>query len=122
MATCDTHFLNPEDAIYRAIIMAGNGFEDASRQPPLFLRTTEEMLAEFSYLPEAEAYAAVVENPRAIADSIDRIKPIPDEDVLYSPVIPGADEEIREMSYRRAHELYGENLPPPWSRPGSIRS
>lgn len=111
VATCDTHFLNPEDSIYRAIIMAGNGFEDASRQPPLFLRTTEEMLAEFSYLPEDEAYAAVVENPRAIAESIDRIKPIPDEDVLYSPVIPGADEEITEMSYRRAHEMYGENLP-----------
>ncbi len=109
VATCDVHFLNPEDSIYRAIIQKGKGFDDADHQPPIYLRTTEEMLAEFQYLGEAEAYAAVVENPRKIAESIERFKPIPDD--LYSPAIPGADEEIRETSYARAHKMYGENLP-----------
>ena len=93
VATCDVHFLNPEDRIYRAILMKGKGFDDAEQQPPLYLRTTEEMLAEFSYLGEEAAYEAVVTNPRRIADQIERFKPIPDD--LYSPQIPGADEEIR---------------------------
>lgn len=109
IATCDVHFLNPEDQIYRAILMKGKGFEDADYQPPLFLRTTEEMLAEFSYLGEKEAYEAVVTNPRKIADSVEKFKPIPDE--LYSPMIPGADEEITRMTYDKAHKLYGDNLP-----------
>ena len=109
VATCDVHFLNPEDAIYRAILMKGKGFEDAELQPPLFLRTTEEMLAEFSYLGEEAAYEAVVTNPREISDMIEKIKPIPDE--LYSPMIPGAADEIRDMSYRKARALYGDNLP-----------
>ena len=111
VATCDVHFLNPEDSIYRAVIMAGKGFDDAELQPPLYLRTTEEMLKEFDYLDDETAYAAVVTNPRRIADMIERIKPIPDEDKLYSPSIQGADDAIRNMSYRRAHEMYGENLP-----------
>lgn len=109
IATCDVHFLNPEDAIYRTVIMAGNGFEDAEDQPPLYLRTTEEMLKEFEYLGEDLAYEACVTNPRKIADMVKRFKPIPDN--LYSPMIPGADEAIRDMSYERAHEWYGENLP-----------
>ena len=109
VATCDVHFLNPEDSIYRAIIMKGKGFSDADLQPPIFLRTTEEMLAEFDYLGEELCYEAVVTNPRKIAESIERMKPIPD--ALYSPKIPGADEEIRTMSYNRAKYLYGENLP-----------
>ena len=109
VATCDVHFLNPEDSIYRAILMKGKGFDDAELQPPLYLRTTDEMLQEFSYLGEEAAYEAVVTNPRKIADQIERFKPIPDD--LYSPQIPGADEEIREMSYKKARELYGENLP-----------
>ena len=109
IATCDVHFLNPEDAIYRAILMKGKGFEDAEMQPPLFLRTTEEMLAEFAYLGEEAAYEAVVTNPRRINDMIERFKPIPDD--LYSPMIPGAAEEIRAMSYRKARAMYGENLP-----------
>ena len=109
IATCDVHFLNPEDSIYRAILMAGKGFKDADQQPPLYLRTTEEMLAEFTYLDEELAYQAVVENPRKIADMIDVIKPIPDD--LYSPMIPGADEQIHDMSYAKAKMLYGENLP-----------
>ena len=109
IATCDVHFLNPEDSIYRAILMKGKGFEDAELQPPLFLRTTEEMLAEFDYLGEEAAYEAVVTNPRKINEMIEKFKPIPDD--LYSPMIRGADEEIREMSYHKARALYGENLP-----------
>lgn len=109
VATCDVHFLNPNDSIYRAILMHGKGFEDADKQPPLYLRTTEEMLQEFSYLDEKIAYDAVVTNPNKISDEIEVLKPIPDG--LYSPSIPGADEEIREMSYKKAKYFYGENLP-----------
>lgn len=109
VATCDVHFLNPEDYIYRAIMQAGKGFKDFDLQPPIYLRTTEEMLAEFDYLDEQTRYEAVVTNPRAIADQIEELKPIPDE--LYAPSIPGADKEIRQMTYDRAHELYGDPLP-----------
>ena len=109
VATCDVHFLNREDSIYRMILMKGRGFDDAELQPPLFLRTTEEMLEEFRYLGEELAYEAVVTNPRKISEMVEKIKPIPDD--LYSPMMPGADEEIREMSYGKAKELYGENLP-----------
>ena len=109
VATCDVHFLNPVDSIYRAIIQKGKGFKDADQQPPIYLRTTEEMLAEFQYLGEEAAYEAVVTNPRKIADMIEKFKPIPDD--LYSPSIPGADEEIRATSYARAKKMYGENLP-----------
>ena len=90
VATCDVHFLNAKDSIYRAILMKGKGFADAEKQPPLYLRTTEEMLKEFTYLGEAKAYEAVVTNPRKIAEMVEVFKPIPDE--LYSPMIPGADE------------------------------
>lgn len=109
IATCDVHFLNPEDAIYRTVIMAGKGFDDAELQPPLYLRTTEEMLREFDYLGDELAYEAVVANPRRVAEMVGYFKPIPDN--LYSPTIPGADDTIREMSYQRAHQWYGKNLP-----------
>ena len=112
VATCDVHFLNPEDSIYRAILMKGKGFSDAEMQPPLYLRTTDEMLKEFTYLEdirEGLAFEAVVTNPRKITDMVQRFKPIPDD--LYSPAIPGADEEIRKMSYDRARHMYGDNLP-----------
>lgn len=109
VATCDVHFLNKTDSIYRAILMHGKGFEDAELQPPLYLRTTAEMLDEFKYLDEKIAYDAVVTNPNKIAAEIENLKPIPDG--LYSPAITGADEEIRAMSYRKAKYLYGENLP-----------
>ena len=109
IATCDVHFLNAKDSIYRAILMKGKGFTDAEKQPPLYLRTTEEMLKEFSYLSPEEAYAAVVTNPRKVADMVEVFKPIPDE--LYSPMIPGADEQIHDMAYAKARELYGKNLP-----------
>ena len=111
IATCDVHFLNPEDAICRTVVMAGKGFDDAELQPPLYLRTTEEMLKEFDYLDEETAYEAVVSNPRRIAEMVDRMEPIPEEEKLYSPSILGADEAIRDMSYEKAHEMYGEPLP-----------
>ena len=109
IATCDVHFLNPKDDIYRAILQKSRGFRDYDKQPPLYLRTTDEMLAEFSYLGQEKAYEAVVTNPRKIADSVEVFKPIPDE--LYSPMIPGADEQIHDMSYAKARDMYGENLP-----------
>lgn len=109
VATGDVHFLNAEDKIYRRILMAGKGYSDADNQPPLYFRTTEEMLAEFLYLGEEMAQKVVVENPRLINELIAKFKPIPDE--LYSPQIPGAEEQIRSMSYKRAEELYGNPLP-----------
>lgn len=109
VATCDVHFLNPEDEVYRRILMAGKGFSDADNQPPLYLRTTDEMLSEFSYLGKAKAYETVVENPRKISELISKFKPIPDE--LYSPQIPGAEDQISSMSYEKAEELYGNPLP-----------
>ncbi|MBP2650257.1 MAG: polymerase subunit alpha [Firmicutes bacterium] len=109
VATCDVHFLNPEDEAYRRILMAGQGYSDADNQPPLYLRTTPEMLAEFSYLGKDKAYEVVVENTRLISETIESFKPIPDE--LYSPKIPGAEEQIKNMSYKKAWELYGDPLP-----------
>ena len=109
VATCDAHFLNPEDSIYRAIIQKGQGFSDADNQPPLYFRTTTEMLEEFGYLPFEEAVEAVINNPRKIADMCEKIQPIPD--ALYAPFMPGAEEEIRETSYTNARNLYGDDLP-----------
>ena len=109
VATCDVHFLNPEDEIYRRVLMAGKGFDDADMQAPLFLRTTEEMLAEFEYLGYDKAYEVVVTNTRKIADSIEYIEPVrPDK---CPPVIPDSDKTLREICYRKAHEMYGEELP-----------
>lgn len=109
VATCDVHFMNAEDSIYRQILMAGKGFEDADHQPPLFFRTTEEMLAEFSYLGSAKAFEVTVTNTRSINEQIESFKPIPDE--LYSPKIPGAEDQITSMSYETAAALYGDPLP-----------
>ncbi len=109
VATCDVHFLNPEDEIYRRIIMKGQGFDDADNQAPLFLRTTEEMLAEFQYLGEEKAYEVVVSNTRKIADMCEKIEPVrPDK---CPPVIPHSDETLREICYSNAHKLYGPELP-----------
>ena len=108
VATCDVHFLNPEDAIYRTVLQAAQGFSDADTQPPLYLRTTEEMLAEFDYLGE-RAYEVVVENTRKISDEIEVIRPVPDG--FYPPVIEGSDETLRTSCYEKARSIYGENLP-----------
>ncbi len=109
VATCDVHFLNPEDEIYRRIIMAGKGFADADEQAPLYLRTTEEMLEEFSYLGPQKANEVVIDNTVKIADMIDFVSPVrPDK---CPPVIPNSDETLRKICYDKAHELYGEKLP-----------
>ncbi|MCR5833646.1 MAG: PolC-type DNA polymerase III [Selenomonadaceae bacterium] len=109
VATTDAHFLNSNDSICRAVLMAGKGYKDAELQPPLYLRTTDEMFAEFDYLDEATAYDAIVTNPNKIAESVEVLKPIPDG--TYSPLLDGANVEIREMSYYNARKLYGKNLP-----------
>lgn len=111
VATCDVHFLNPEDEKLRAILQAGQNYKDADMQPPLYYRTTEEMLAEFAYLGKEAAYEVCVINTNKVADMIDRIKPVPDRDQLYSPSIPGAEDAVRDMSYQKAHEWYGDKLP-----------
>ena len=108
-ATCDVHFLNPEDEIYRRIIMAGQGFPDADNQAPLFLRTTEEMLQEFAYLGSDKAEEVVITNTNLIADMIESMSPVrPDK---CPPVIEDSDRQLTEICYNRAHELYGDTLP-----------
>ena len=109
VGTCDVHFMDPEDEVYRRIIMAGKGFSDADEQAPLYLRTTEEMLEEFEYLGSAKAKEIVIDNPNKIADMIERITPVrPDK---CPPVIPDSDKMLREICYNKAHSMYGENLP-----------
>ena len=109
VATCDVHFLDPEDEVYRRVLMAGKGFKDADLQAPLYLRTTEEMLKEFEYLGYDKAYEVVVTNTRKIADMIEVIEPVrPDK---CPPVIENSDKTLRDICYRRAHEIYGEDLP-----------
>lgn len=108
-ATCDVHFMEPEDEIYRRILMAGIGFDDADNQAPLYFRTTDEMLKEFAYLGEKKAREVVIENPNRIADMVERFKPIPDG--TYPPHIDGADEELQQLCWDRAHEIFGDPLP-----------
>ncbi|MCD7981023.1 MAG: PolC-type DNA polymerase III [Clostridiales bacterium] len=109
VATCDVHFLDPEDEVYRRIIMAGKGFKDADEQAPLYLRTTEEMLREFSYLGSEKAEEIVITNTNKIADMCERIAPVrPDK---CPPEIENSDQTLREICYTKAHEIYGENLP-----------
>lgn len=109
IATGDVHFLEEEDEIYRRILMAGQGFEDAENQAPLYLKTTDEMLNDFSYLGEERAYEVVVKNTNAIADSIDHILPIPKG--TFPPIIEGSDEELRDICNNKAKSIYGDKLP-----------
>jgi DNA polymerase-3 subunit alpha (Gram-positive type) len=109
VATGDVHFLNPEDEIYRDVFLQSVGDPQAGDQPPLYFMTTDEMLHAFSYLGDQIGYQIVVENPRRIADRIDDVSPIPDK--LYTPVIEGSDDEIRNMCYDKARHLYGSPLP-----------
>ena len=109
VATCDVHFLDPEDEIYRRIIMAGKGFSDADEQAPLYLHTTQEMLDEFQYLGSEKAREVVITNTNKIADMIDCMSPVrPDK---CPPVIPDSDQTLRRICYDKAHALYGEKLP-----------
>ena len=110
VATCDVHFLNPEDEVYRRIIMAGKGFKDADEQAPLYLRTTEEMLKEFEYLGSKKAEEVVITNTNKIADMCERISPVrPDK---CPPVIENSDGMLREICYNKANRMYGDPLPP----------
>ncbi len=112
VATGDVHFLNPEDEKYRTILQdpwRKDGEDEY--QPPLYYRTTEEMLAEFAYLGEDVAYEVCVTNTNKIADMVESIKPVPDTDQLYSPSIPGAEDAVRNMTYEKAYEWYGNPLP-----------
>ncbi|MBE5895768.1 MAG: PolC-type DNA polymerase III [Lachnospiraceae bacterium] len=108
-ATCDVHFLNPEDEVYRRIILAGKGFADADEQPALYLRTTEEMLQEFSYLGSDKAEEVVVTNTNMIADMCEYVTPVrPDK---CPPVIENSDVTLKTICYNKAHEMYGDPLP-----------
>lgn len=109
VATGDVHFLDPEDSIYRTILMAGQGFTDAEEQPPLHFKTTTEMLEDFSYLGPEIAREVVIENPNKISDKVEDISPIPKG--TFPPEIEGSDEDLRNMTYKRAYELYGDPLP-----------
>ncbi|MDO5519738.1 MAG: PolC-type DNA polymerase III [bacterium] len=109
VATCDCHFIDPEDEVYRRVIMAGKGFKDADNQPPLYFRTTDEMLKEFDYLGAAKAREIVITNTNKIADMIDNISPVrPDK---CPPVIEDSDKTLREICYTKAESMYGPNLP-----------
>ena len=109
VGTCDVHFLDPQDEVYRRIIMAGKGFKDADNQAPLYLRTTEEMLAEFDYLGSEKAEEIVIINPNKIADMCEKIAPVrPDK---CPPVIENSDQQLRDICHNKAHEMYGDSLP-----------
>ncbi len=108
-ATGDVHFIDPEDEVYRRILQAGQGYDDAEMQPPLYFRTTEEMLREFDYLTPEKAHEVVVDNPRRIAGWVEDIRPIPEGN--YPPHIDGSDEELTEITWNRAKEIYGDPVP-----------
>lgn len=110
-ATGDVHFLEPEDEAFRRILMAGQGFSDADNQAPLYFKSTDEMLKEFSYLGEDRAYEVVVKNTNEIADMCEVIRPVPREN--YPPHIDGCEDDLRNMCYEKAKRIYGDPLPEP---------
>ncbi len=109
VATCDVHFMRPEDGIFRQILQAGQGYKDFENQAPLYFRTTEEMLAEFDYLGKEKAYEVVIKNPNMIADMVEKIRPIPLG--TFTPFLEGAEQELQDLSWAKAHSLYGDDLP-----------
>lgn len=109
VATCDVHFIDEEHEVFRRVLMAANGFDDADNQAPLYYRTTNEMIEEFEYLGEEKAYEVVVTNTNLIADMVEKILPIPAE--TFPPKIEGADDELREICMEKAVSIYGSPLP-----------
>ena len=110
VATCDVHFMDPKDEVYRRVLMGAQGFADADGQAPLYFRTTEEMLEEFSYLGEEKAKEVVITNPNRIADLCETIQPV--KDGSYPPSIENCEQDLVDMCHRKAHRIYGEVLPP----------
>ncbi len=114
VATGDVHFLDPEDAVFRAILQAGQGYPDADDQPPLYLKTTDEMLKEFAYLGKKKAHEVVIENPKKIADRIGKVAlfpPHPEGKTTFSPYWETAEQDIKDLTWGTAHKLYGDELP-----------
>ncbi|MGO1713030.1 MAG: PolC-type DNA polymerase III, partial [Senegalia sp. (in: firmicutes)] len=109
VATGDVHFMDPHEEVYRRILMSGKGFSDSDNQPPLYFKTTDEMIEEFSYLGKDVAEEVVIKNSNIIADSIEEILPIPDG--TFPPVIEGSDNDLKEMTYKKAKSIYGEPIP-----------
>lgn len=111
VGTGDVHFIEPEDSIYRSVLMSGMGYKDAAIQPPLYFRTTDDMLEEFSYLGTDKAKEIVIKNPVMISERCSQLRPFLDEKQTYSPELPGAADELQGLAIERAHELYGDPLP-----------
>ena len=109
VATGDVHFLNPEDEIFRHILLATKGFDDADKDMPLYFRTTDDMLREFSYLGEEKAYEVVITNPNRIADMCESLRPVPHN--LFAPKIENSVEDLKNLVYTKFHRLYGDNPP-----------
>jgi len=114
VATGDVHFVEPADEAYRRVLMAGQGYEDADHQAPLYYRTTDEMLREFAFLGERASREVVIDNPRIVAAQVECVRPVPGE--LATPKIEGAEDEVRTRTYAKARELYGDPLPEPVRR------
>lgn len=111
VATCDTHYIEPEDYIYRNIIQAAHGYKDLSDRPSLYLRTTDEMLEEFAYLGADTAEKIVIDNTNAIAEMVEVLQPVPEK--KFPPKIEGSEERLRKRCYEKAHSIYGDPLPEP---------